>query len=246
MKKLFCVLVLLCASRAVQAVTHTVGRGETLASIAERYHVTVAQLVAANPGADRLFYVGLKLEIPEVEQAAEPMERPVTAQSYVSADSNLNTQDMPNERKTEQSSDITAENFSNIFLSYSAQFDHFDMGAYGIGWVVYGKGGWGMTLACDMNYGIVDPGSLLVRVGVACGAPVHPNIMLNCSLAGCLSGYKSYKDSEFKTGYGVVATPGISFRADRLVFNLGYDLGWMKNDGSGFAHNFRVTLGYRF
>lgn len=62
-------MVLLCASLAMQAVTHTVGRGETLASIAERYHVTVEQLVAANPGADRLFYVGLKLEIPEAEQA---------------------------------------------------------------------------------------------------------------------------------------------------------------------------------
>lgn len=65
MKKLILALALLCAGVSMQALTHTVGRGETLASIAQRYSITVEQLVAANPGVENLFFVGLKLNIPE-------------------------------------------------------------------------------------------------------------------------------------------------------------------------------------
>lgn len=65
MKKLILVLALLCAGISMQALTHTVGRGETLATIAQRYNITVEQLVEANPGIDKLFFAGQKLNIPE-------------------------------------------------------------------------------------------------------------------------------------------------------------------------------------
>ena len=63
---------------AVFAQIHTVEKGETLQSIAEKYHVSISSLVAANPGADNLFYVGLKLNIPEQEaQVASPVSEQV-------------------------------------------------------------------------------------------------------------------------------------------------------------------------
>lgn len=65
MKKLPLLLLLLIWSIASSAITHTVTRGESLQSIAAQYHISEAQLVEANPGVDRLFYVGLKLNIPE-------------------------------------------------------------------------------------------------------------------------------------------------------------------------------------
>lgn len=43
---------------------HEVQRGETLASIAKRYGVTVQMIKDANPQMGNLFYVGLKLNIP--------------------------------------------------------------------------------------------------------------------------------------------------------------------------------------
>lgn len=57
---------------AMVARTHTVARGESLELIASQYNITVAQLVEANPGVNNLFYVGMKLNIPEVPLAIPP------------------------------------------------------------------------------------------------------------------------------------------------------------------------------
>lgn len=65
MKKLILMMALLVSSMSMFAETHTVAKGETLQSIAQKYNLTTSQLVDANPGADKLFYVGLKLTIPE-------------------------------------------------------------------------------------------------------------------------------------------------------------------------------------
>lgn len=47
-----------------QIVTHVVQRGETLESIAEYYKVSVDDINKANPNADGMVYVGMKLNIP--------------------------------------------------------------------------------------------------------------------------------------------------------------------------------------
>ena len=67
-KKIF-LSVLLCtvcmfAMAQSQTVTHVVQRGETLESIAEYYKVSVEDINKANPNADGMVYVGMKLNIP--------------------------------------------------------------------------------------------------------------------------------------------------------------------------------------
>lgn len=47
-----------------QTVTHVVQRGETIESIAEYYKVSIADINKANPNADGMVYVGMKLAIP--------------------------------------------------------------------------------------------------------------------------------------------------------------------------------------
>ena len=47
-----------------QTVTHVVQRGETLESIAEYYKVSVEDINKANPNADGIIYVGMKLVVP--------------------------------------------------------------------------------------------------------------------------------------------------------------------------------------
>ena len=61
--------VLLCAVCVVtmaqsQTVTHVVQRGETIESIAKYYNVSVEDINKANPNADGIVYVGMKLNIP--------------------------------------------------------------------------------------------------------------------------------------------------------------------------------------
>lgn len=72
------IVLCLCVMTAIGAWAreHTVQRGETLESIAKNYRITVAQLVEANPKAADLFYVGLKLNIPEATTAQTPTQAP--------------------------------------------------------------------------------------------------------------------------------------------------------------------------
>lgn len=73
LKKLFVSAILCTASMVAMAqsqiITHVVQRGETLESIAKFYNISVA-LNNANPNADGLIYVGMKLAVPVMNTAA--------------------------------------------------------------------------------------------------------------------------------------------------------------------------------
>lgn len=60
---LFCTVCMFSMAQS-QTVTHVVQRGETLESIANDYHVSVDDINNANPNADGIVYVGMKLAIP--------------------------------------------------------------------------------------------------------------------------------------------------------------------------------------
>lgn len=254
MKKLILsLIVLVVTALSSWALEHTVQRGETLESIARLYNVSVQDLIKENRDCDRLFYVGMKLYIPEAPaQPATSMTD--TSTTHIIDDSanmqQTSTQEsgFQNQTSTIQNSNeiITPNDFSNVFVSYSAKFDHFDLGSYEIGWVTYNEKGWGGIMAIDANYGIVKHGSLSYRFGAAYGDVIHPNIMLNCSLTGFVNFYDDPETSDLKTGGGILLTPGISFRANRFVLGLSYDLGVSISKKSSFGHNFRATVGYKF
>ena len=69
MKRLLTSILMLLSVMVMQAqqVVHTVQRGETLESIAEKYHVTKETITQNNPNVADAFYVGLKLYIPTAQ-----------------------------------------------------------------------------------------------------------------------------------------------------------------------------------
>jgi len=79
----------------VWALEHTVQRGETIESIAKNYSISVAQLIEANPSAADLFYVGLKLNIPEAPASqtsvTAPVSQPISASTEMPASDNEET-----------------------------------------------------------------------------------------------------------------------------------------------------------
>ena len=99
LKKLFVSAVLCTASIAAMAqsqiVTHVVQRGETIESIAKHYNISVADLNNANPNADGLIYVGMKLAVPVMNTAAtsttntSPAVSTTTSTTTETATSNL-------------------------------------------------------------------------------------------------------------------------------------------------------------
>ena len=70
MKKLLMIVVVLLSftQMVAQQISHTIQRGETLESIAQKYNVSVEALKKANPNAANIVYVGMKLNIPEIKQ----------------------------------------------------------------------------------------------------------------------------------------------------------------------------------
>lgn len=67
MKYLVALLAVLLSTLTVAAqtqTTHEVQRGETIESIAQKYGVTTDAIIKANPDAETVFFVGMKLRIP--------------------------------------------------------------------------------------------------------------------------------------------------------------------------------------
>lgn len=108
MIKRFFFSVLLCtvcafAMAQSQIVTHVVQRGETIESIAEYYKVSVADINKANPNADGIIYVGMKLNIPASTSPKNETRTEKTTTSGIS--SNENTSYIPQSSTTKKSYD---------------------------------------------------------------------------------------------------------------------------------------------
>lgn len=53
---------------------HTIEKGETLESVAKKYHVSVDAIKRANPDASNMFYVGMKIDIPKSNATEEQQQ----------------------------------------------------------------------------------------------------------------------------------------------------------------------------
>lgn len=80
-KTLLCVAVLAVSALSASAenIVHTVARGETLESIASRYHTTVDAIREANPNLDDMLYTGLKITVPVGAESAVSVDAPVSS-----------------------------------------------------------------------------------------------------------------------------------------------------------------------
>ena len=131
-KKIF-LSVLLCAvcmfsMAQSQTVTHVVQRGETLESIAEYYKVSVEDINKANPNADGMVYVGMKLNIPTnstIQNSVTKEERQSVKEAtkhnvqYQNTDSYVARENMSNHQTTSNNSLEYGEGSSFSFLYQS-------------------------------------------------------------------------------------------------------------------------------
>ena len=80
-------------SQAQTMKSHTIARGETIESIAKKYGITLEELLKANPGVERMHYVGMALKIPTIQQTlststdTEKVKDPVETKSLIQPNS---------------------------------------------------------------------------------------------------------------------------------------------------------------
>lgn len=95
-----------------QTVTHVVQRGETIESIAQYYNVSVEDINKANPNADGIVYVGMKLNVPmsnkgtnDVQDSQSAPKAPTTKSPSAYSTKNSETSKVQNNYSTETQND---------------------------------------------------------------------------------------------------------------------------------------------
>lgn len=224
MKKLLAIVFVMFAFTTVKAqqVSHTIQRGETLESIAQKYHVSVDALKQANPDAVDLFYVGMKLNIPTTSETSERNSQETNVTSVTS------TPPIQNVVKTETESTRMKEEErkSAVYeIGYTAgTFDDIKAsGSYGFGWTILP---WNLVdnlyagihfSPLNFNFGLVDSDftTNVIKLGPAIGYYLTPNIFVSMPVTAlCTVSFKSInedgkKESKTKLSWGMAWAPSI-------------------------------------
>lgn len=252
-KKLF-LSVLLCTVSMFtmaqsQTVTHVVQRGETIESIAEIYKVSVEDINKANPNADGIVYVGMKLNIPASTTTTKDVATskdyqrtnkiPTTNKNDVTAIS----QSKNNYNSPKISTDLN--DFSFYGLCYRASFEDVGTGFYCLGGTTFTSSGWGVNFCLGANYGLAEKHyeGVCFYIGPSYGYNFK-NILLMGSLdfigsyVGQGEGEQTgtnhkgetytYTGTKSKFNWGIVLSPQVGIKLSKVTPYLGLDFNWAK------------------
>lgn len=215
MKRLLTTMVLLLSYMFMMAqqVSHTVQRGETLESIAQKYQVSVDAIKQANPNTSDAFFVGMKLIIPKNTYIAVPTP---------SETINYSTQDVILEKGVSRPNKNYERRTTVFEIGYTASsFDDVKMsGSYGFGvtflpWNITENLYAGLHFSpFSLNFGLVDSDFVtdIIKLGPTIGYYFTPNIFVAMPIAALC--YISFKDpetgkSKTKTNWGMAWAPSI-------------------------------------
>lgn len=247
-------------AQAADPVEHVVERGETLASIAKHYNITEKSLLEANPDTAGYVYAGMVLTIPADSEAYSHSEISHFSPSDVSS-SDVATQHGEDSRGFSEASSVrisrskeenitrgpSPSDFSNLGVTYFADFRDFAHGFYGLVADVYYDSGFGFMLELKANYGIVKPGSLNFYFGPQFGYSINEYFMPAVKLKGFMgyqdivvghtygylhSGPYDKDKTSLELGGGILFSPTLNFKFGRIVLGIGYDLGFYSIRGA--------------
>mgnify|MGYP005942743725 CR=1 FL=1 len=239
-------LVLIAASMATGIMSadiiHTVNRGETLSSIAQKYGVSEEKIIKANPQAAQFIYVGLELTIPT---SSAPTSSPIPSTSVKPiTESSENKASKP--ASASNSDDVytpvlsqSDNKFSQLGVNYFANFKDDGKGYYGLFLESINEHGWGGLLSFNLSYGIIDDWGIVTRLGVVrgirFGEHVYGSIPI-CLNYGSISYvsrmyYYEYKDKwvtnkDNASVWGLSLTPKMVFSYSKVHFNIGLDVNY--------------------
>ena len=232
-----------------QTVTHVVQRGETIESIAEFYKVSVEDINKANPNADGIVYVGMKLNIPTSNTATKDVaaskdyqrtnEIPTTNKNDATAIS----QSKNNYNAQKTSTDLN--DFSFYGLCYRASFEDVGTGFYCLGGTTFTSSGWGVNFCLGADYGLAEKHyeGVCFYIGPSYGYNFK-NILLMGSLdfigsyVGQGEGEQTgtnhkgetytYTGTKSKFNWGIALSPQVGIKLSKVTPYLGLDFNWAK------------------
>lgn len=250
-----------------QTVTHVVQRGETIESIAEYYKVSVADINKANPNADGMVYVGMKLNIPTSSNTFPKKdiavskdyqrvnETPTTIQNEVTA-----TSQSIKKKYDANKTSADLNDYSFYGLCYRASFEDAGTGFYCLGGTAFTSSGWGVNFYIGADYGLAEKHyeGVCFYIGPSYGYNFN-NILLMGSLdfvgiyAGQGEGQQTgtnhkgesytYTGTKNKFGWGIALSPQVGIKLNKVTPYLGLDFNWTK-DAKKIDVGFCVGVGF--
>lgn len=222
-----------------QSKSHTVARGETLQSVAQKYGVSEDAIRQANPNMGNMFYVGMKLDIPEkseqnsgkrkkvkVQKEEVPAQPPIVKEEkWEVKNTNLPSSTL----KSTDSEDKVKDGLWHI--DYYNSLKSGDKGAYGFGADGLGnkEEGFGISMRIYTNLFLVD--SDFSQFVTAWGANYHLKIenvgYILFPVMLSIYGYnaisfddKGKKETKTKIGTGLLVSPYIAI-GKKYGINIG-------------------------
>jgi hypothetical protein len=247
MKSLLTGILMLLSVMVAQAqqVVHTVQRGETLESIAEKYHVTKETITQNNPNAKDAFYVGLKLYIPTSQSANNPQNVGQPQSETIQEPTSSGNNDYSQNKQSEYSYSNNVEKTTNTSVfDPQKQEGAMDVQYHGIdnGWGIGVSGGGSYFLfGYDYYFGKKSEGmSSNMGMEIYAGGNYRYHITEYFYLEGRIfAGYYQW-DTEFNKvkGYGLDdikvreaflgVSPRAGLRYKKVAISAGYRWDWVK------------------
>lgn len=228
-----------------QTVTHVVQRGETIESIAEIYKVSVRDINKANPNADGIVYVGMKLNVPIEKMDTYTDEAPLQDDAEQRNTQTVSYYSTPTKRKGNVSTNTWVRNQTRSMwgLTYFA-CDFEDVkasGHYGLTLDMLNIGeslfGFNTTLG-SLNYGLVDKEHTtdLILFGPNVSYEIVQNVILSLPVQAMCN--VSFEGSDTKTAWGWAISPRLYYSFGKVNVNAGILV------NGGFKKEEDVTCGF--
>lgn len=204
-------------------ITHTVARGETLASIASRYAVTEAKIIELNPEASQFVYVGMDLKIPETNSGAaivstDDVNRSVGVNSDKKDNNVLSALVAPGEEHDDDNEGLRGTFIFGLTYTAASFDDMKHSGMYGL--LIEGyfanitpQLGVGLHYEMNANYGLFKGAENLVyQLGPALAYRFTPSVLLSmpvCVVASTGTVIDDKGDEKSKIFWGMSFSPSL-------------------------------------
>lgn len=219
--------------------THIIKRGETIESVANKYGVSIEDLIKANPSAKNYFYVGMKLAIPKVDKTEEKIA-PVTTEALTVTDTSYEYY-----KKDIEKRDMNC--YSNYGIRYNAPFESAGSGYYALEGQIFYYSGFGLVMGIGSNMGIVDIDYSSVSFILGPAYAYKYNNVLFSSAIELVGNYRSLSEEEkdlglksFNMGFGLC--PKVGYIINRIIPSLGVDFMIYPGNSSKIIPCFNVGL----
>lgn len=237
---------------------HTVGKGETLSTIAKQYGVNEADIKKANPMASKVFYVGLKLVIPEQKTGENTGQQEIRGVSDNSLKINktapaLSKQTAPEQNKSKEPAknklQIKPVDLSRVTISaglaIGSDFSKLVGFNYGLFANVFVNGGLGAYASLSTNFPFASSadGDFIIKIGPEYKYDISDNFSIGGALCYSLTIAKYISNKALISGVSIM--PYACYSYGNLEFSLSLDT-YLRNGHSGLRIGPYFGVGYAF